>query len=45
MAMIQDILGGIAGDHMTKAVGGVVALAALLVGLTYFRRRRRGFRG
>lgn len=41
MAMIQDILGGIAGDHMTKAVGGVVALAALLVGLTYFRRRRQ----
>ncbi len=41
IAMIQDILGGIAGDHMTKAVGGVVALAALLVGLTYFRRRRQ----
>jgi pilus assembly protein FimV len=41
MAMIQEVLGGIAGDHMTKAVGGVVALTALLVGLTYVRRRRQ----
>ncbi|MFQ5760248.1 MAG: FimV/HubP family polar landmark protein, partial [Acidiferrobacterales bacterium] len=41
MAKIQDFFGGIAGDHMSKAVGGVVALAALLVGLTYFRRRRQ----
>jgi pilus assembly protein FimV len=41
MAKIQDILGGFAGDNVTMAVGGVVALAALLVGLTYFRRRRQ----
>lgn len=41
VAKIQDILGGFAGDSMTMAVGGVVALAALLVGLTYFRRRRQ----
>lgn len=41
MAKIQDILGGFAGDSMTMAVGGVVALATLLVGLTYFRRRRQ----
>ena len=41
MAKIQDILGGFAGDNVTMAVGGVVALAFLLVGLTYFRRRRQ----
>jgi pilus assembly protein FimV len=41
MAKIQDIVGGFAGDTMMMAVGGVVALAALLLGLTYFRRRRQ----